>query len=63
MTRRYITVAQADRMRREALGYYEPLVPFAPLDVLRDDAVEYFIVPDDDPRLTEPAPDPPARAE
>lgn len=60
---RYVTAAQADDLRRRAGAFVEPSPEkangfarhFGIVGVL---ATEYFIVPDDDPRLPRQAPDP-----
>lgn len=70
MTRKYITLAQADQMRRDALGLAWVTPTLSVVDRLRAEGVEYWIVRDDDPRVgTESneseraAPDPPVQAE
>lgn len=54
VTIRYITARQADDLRRRAGAFVELSPDFGIVGVL---TTEYFIVPDDDPRLLHPAPD------
>lgn len=55
MKRRYVTQAQADEMRKNAPAMFEPGCPPENIaDIiaaLGDDAIEWYVVPDGDPRL------------
>lgn len=64
---RYITAAQADQLRRDTLAYFDAAA-LGPFDKLRLSGridlitTDYYIVPDDDPRLLNQTPDPLAGA-
>lgn len=58
---KFITQAEADRMRAEAMGLFQPIA-LDRVDWMRRPGVvgvlatDYYIVPDDDPRLQSPEP-------
>lgn len=59
---RYITAAQAAAMIPRATSYFDPRFPGIGVVGVRD-GDDYYVVPDDDPRLQGQTPDPRAGAE
>jgi hypothetical protein len=58
---RYITLAQAQAMRPRATSFFDPRYPGVGVVGVRH-GDDYYVVPDDDPRLANQAPDPAAGA-